>query len=298
MSTSSPSWDLYRTLLAVLETGSLSAAARMLGLTQPTVGRHIEALEAEAGQQLFVRSQKGLSPTDTALALKPMADAMAASADAMKRTATENRSIVSGSVRISASDVIAVEVLPEVLASLMQAHPQLNVEVSVSDQVEDLLTRKADIAIRMVEPDQDALVVRNLGAIPLGCFARRDVIARHGAPSAFSDLQSRPTIGFDRALTYVRQALKTFPDLPVPNFAFRSDSNLAQLAAIRAGCGFGLCQRPIGLRDENLIEVLKGSIPFKLPAFVAMHEDLRHSPRCRVAYDHLVDAMRAYVKST
>lgn len=295
MRTSRLSWDIYRTLLAVLATGSLSAAARQLGLTQPTIGRHIETLEAEAGQQLFIRSQKGLTPTETALALKPMAEAMAASADAMKRTATENRSVLSGSVRISASDVIAIEVLPELLAPLMQAHPHLNVEVSVSDQVEDLLTRKADIALRMVPPDQDALVVQSIGDIPIGCFARRDIIARCGIPSSLRDLHGLPTVGFDHELTYVREILKTFPDLPLPGFTFRSDSNLAQLAAIRAGCGFGLCQIPLGRRDNNLVEVLEGAIPFALPLFIAMHEDLRHSPRCRVTFDHLVMGMRGYV---
>lgn len=289
------SWDFYRTFLAVLETGSLSGAARLLGLTQPTIGRHIEALEREAGQQLFTRSQRGLEPTDTAHAMKPLAEAMAASADAMRRAASETRDAISGSVRISASDVVAIEVLPEILAPVMASHPRLAIELSVSDALEDLLSRKADIALRLVEPTQAALVVRHVGKIEIGCFARKDVIARHGTPQSTEDLRHLPTIGFDRELGYVRDVLKAFPTLALPDFNLRSDSNLAQLAAIRAGCGFGLCQRPLGLRDARLEEVLEGQIPFALPVWVAMHEDLRRSPRCRVVFDALVKGMTDYI---
>lgn len=291
------SWDYYRTFLAVLESGSLSGAARHLGLTQPTVGRHIEALERDAGQQLFTRSQRGLEPTDTARAMKPLAEAMAASADAMRRASSETRDEVSGSVRISASDVIAVEVLPGILAPVMVAYPRLEFELSVSDALEDLLNRKADIALRLVEPTQAALVVRYVGKIPIGCFARKEVIARFGAPQTIDDLKAVPTIGFDRELAYVRDMMEGFPELALPDFSFRSDSNLAQLAAIRTGCGFGFCQHPLGERDPALIEVLHGQIPFQLPLWIAMHEDLRRSPRCRVVFDALVKGMSAYIRT-
>ncbi|MET3598664.1 LysR family transcriptional regulator [Martelella mangrovi] len=288
-------WDYYRTLLAVLDTGSLSAAARHLGLTQPTVGRHIEALEAEAGQQLFTRSQRGLEPTDTALSMRHLAEAMAATADAIRRTASESRTAVSGSVRISASDVIAVEVLPEILAPVMAGHAALDIEVSVSDAVEDLLNRQADIALRMVKPTQDALLVRHIGEIPIGCFARDDVIARHGTPQKPEDITNLPTIGYDRELIYIREATKALGDMPLPAFDFRSDSNLAQLSAIRSGCGFGFCQVPLGRRDPRLVEVVRGQIPLSLPLWVVMHEDLRHSPRCRVVFDALVTGLKAYI---
>ncbi|AQZ52726.1 LysR family transcriptional regulator [Martelella mediterranea] len=291
------SWDYYRTFLAVLESGSLSGAARRLGLTQPTVGRHIEALERDAGQQLFTRSQRGLEPTDTARAMKPLAEAMAASADAMRRASSETRDEVSGSVRISASDVISIEVLPGILAPVMAAYPRLEFELSVSDALEDLLNRKADIALRLVEPTQAALVVRHVGKIPIGCFARKEVVARFGAPQTIDDLKAVPTIGFDRELAYVRDMMEGFPELALPDFSFRSDSNLAQLAAIRTGCGFGFCQHPLGERDPALIEVLHGQIPFQLPLWIAMHEDLRRSPRCRVVFDALVKGMSAYIRT-
>ena len=229
--------------------------------------------------------------------MKPLAEAMAASADAMRRASSETRDEVSGSVRISASDVIAVEVLPGILAPVMAAYPLLEFELSVSDALEDLLNRKADIALRLVEPTQAALVVRHVGKIPIGCFARKEVIARFGAPQTIDDLKAVPTIGFDRELAYVRDMMEGFPELALPDFSFRSDSNLAQLAAIRTGCGFGFCQHPLGERDPALIEVLHGQIPFQLPLWIAMHEDLRRSPRCRVVFDALVKGMSAYIRT-
>ncbi|TCT44992.1 LysR family transcriptional regulator [Martelella mediterranea] len=289
-------WDHYRTLLAVLETGSLSAAARKLGITQPTAGRHIEALEEDAGQQLFTRSQRGLEPTETARSLKGYAETMASAADAIKRATSEESGTVSGSVRVSASEVIAIEVLPPIIAPLLKTHEKLKVELSVSDQIEDLLHRQADIALRMVEPAQDALVTKFIGRIPIACFAHRDFIAEYGMPESFDDLAKMRCIGFDHQLAYVRDVLKAFPSLAIPDFSFRSDSNLAQLAAIRAGCGIGFCQVPLGRSNPDLVEVLKGKIPFSLPVWIAMHEDLRHAPRCRATFDTLAEGMSAYIR--
>ncbi|WP_176085492.1 LysR family transcriptional regulator [Martelella sp. HB161492] len=289
------SWDHYRTLLAVLEKGSLSAAARELALTQPTIGRHIAALEAAAGQPLFTRSQQGLQPTEVALSMRPLAKAMAATASALGRAASQTAGQVSGTVRISVSEVIGVEVLPAVLEPLLEAHPALEIELSISDSVEDLLLRKADIALRMVEPRQDALRMRLAGRIGIGCFAHRRYLQRHGIPQTFDDLARHTVIGFDRELSYVRDSMRAFPDLALPHFRIRTDSNLAQLAAIRAGLGIGLSQLQLGRREADLVEVLEGAIPLSLPVYITMHEDLGRSPHCRAAFDALYLGMRAYV---
>lgn len=149
-----PNWALYRTLLAVIEDGSLSGAARRLGLTQPTVSRHVDMLEAALGADLFVRSQRGLAPTDLGLALRPHAETMASTAATLLRTASGAVGEVSGTVRISASDVVGVEHLPPLLARLRREHPRLTIELSLTDRVDDLLRRDADIAVRMTEPTQ------------------------------------------------------------------------------------------------------------------------------------------------
>ncbi len=195
MTTLEPNWDFYRTFLAVLHHGSLSAAARDMGLTQPTIGRHIDALEEAIGTELFTRSQQGLLPTDAALALKPYAETLASTAAALLRAATGSRDSVNGTVRISASEVIGVEVLPPILAELQAMHPGLTIELSASDSVEDLLQREADIAVRMVAPAQDALLARHIGAISLGFFAHRNYLERYGEPKSIGELRQHKLIG-------------------------------------------------------------------------------------------------------
>lgn len=190
------SWDFYRTFLAVLREGSLSAAARELGLTQPTVGRHVDAMEAALGYPLFVRSPHGLLPTDAALALRPYAETLSATSAALLRAASSQRDAVSGTVRISASEVIGIEVLPPILAKLHEAYPELTIELSASDTVEDLLRQEADIAVRMVAPAQDALIARHLGVVPISFHGHRSYIARRGMPQALTDLADHSLIGY------------------------------------------------------------------------------------------------------
>lgn len=290
-----PSWELYRTFLGVLEHGSLSGAARELGLTQPTVGRHIDALERSVGAELFTRSQTGLSPTDLAVELQPYATALAANAAALLRAASQKRDEIAGTVRVSASEIVAVEVIPPILAGLQDRHPALRIELSASDEVEDLLHRQSDVAVRMAEPSQTALVVRRIGGIPVGLFAHRRYLDRHGTPKTLAELAGHRVIGFDRKTAYIRAMTKRLPQFANLAFALRTDSNLAQLAAIRAGAGIGMCQ--VALADDaELVRVLPRAVELGLDTFVAMHENLRASPRCRAVFDALVAGLTSYVK--
>ncbi|WP_195909514.1 LysR family transcriptional regulator [Rhizobium tubonense] len=289
-----PSWDFYRTFLAVLQHGSLSAAARELGLTQPTVGRHVDALEQAIGAELFTRSQLGLLPTEAALDLRPYAETLAATSAALLRAASGQRDNISGTVRISASEVIGIEVLPPMLAKLQRSYPDLTIELSASDAVEDLLQREADIAVRMTDPSQDALVVRRIGIIPLGFFAHRHYLEGRDSPERIADLAHHRLIGFDRQSAYIRTMMKRYPVLDSARFAFKADSGPAQLAALRAGIGIGLCQIPLGGRNTDLVRLLP---EFELPlgTWVAMHENLKSSPRCRVTFDALVAGLLDYI---
>lgn len=295
MSEIEPSWDFYRTFLTVLKEGSLSAAARDLGLTQPTVGRHIDALEGIIGFQLFIRSPQGLIPTEAALDLKPHAEQLAANAAALLRAATGQGKTVRGTVRISASEVIGIEVLPPMLAPLNERHPDLVIELSVSDQVEDLLRQQADIAVRMVAPAQDALITRRIGGIPLGLHAHRRYLDLHGVPEKLDDLRDHRMIGFDRESAFVRAMRKRVPLLGIMRTTLKSDSNLAQMAMIRAGCGIGVCQVELARRDPNLMRLLATEFELPLETFVVMHETMKTTPRCRVTFDALVEGLLAYV---
>jgi len=160
--TSNIGWELYRTFLGVLREGSLSGAARALGITQPTAGRHVAALEDALGTVLFTRSQTGLLPTEVALALRTHAEAMESTAASLERAASSQGEGVRGVVRVSASEVVCAEVLPPIVARLRETHPALKVELVSTNRVQDLLRREADIAVRMVRPRQEQLVARRI----------------------------------------------------------------------------------------------------------------------------------------
>ncbi|WP_037151205.1 LysR family transcriptional regulator [Rhizobium freirei] len=292
---SEPSWDFYRTFLAVLEHGSLSAAARELGLTQPTVGRHIDALEQSVQAELFTRSQQGLLPTDAALVLKPYAETLASTTAALLRAASGSKDNVSGTVRISASEVIGTEVLPPILADLQAKYPELVVELSASDAVEDLLQREADIAVRMVAPSQEALLARHIGVISLGLFAHRGYIERHGKPTTIEELRQHKLIGFDRQTAYIRMMMKRYPFLDGIRLSFRSDHSTALQNALRAGIGIGFYQTPLARRDANLVHLLP-EVEVAIETWVVMHENLKTSPRCRVTFDALVAGLLGYIR--
>ncbi|MDA4629786.1 LysR substrate-binding domain-containing protein, partial [Escherichia coli] len=136
---------------------------------------------------------------------------MAANAAALVRLATAQRDAVEGTVRIGASEVIGTEVLPQILAPLLETYPALHIELSASDTVENLLNREVDIAVRMAEPTQEALLVRNVGGISLGLYAHRAYLARYGAPRTLAELKNHRLIGFDRQTAFIRSVEKRFP---------------------------------------------------------------------------------------
>lgn len=291
MNSQKPDWDLYRSFLAVAREGSLSAAARSLGLTQPTLARHVEDLERALGTTLFVRSQRGLSPTDVARDLIPYAETLAATADALIRAASGDGGAIAGTVRISASEIMGAEVLPPILARLREPNPGLAFELVLTNAVEDLMQREADIAVRMVAPSQGALVARHIGRIALGFHAHRRYLARAGTPRTTADLASHALIGFDRGSAAIRAMAARVPALDGLRFALATDSDIAQLAAIRAGFGIGICQVPIAARDPDLVRLLPEAVTLSLDTWIVMHEDLRASPRCRAAFDGLVEGL-------
>jgi len=202
---------------------------------------------------------------------------------------------VQGTVRVSASEVVGVELLPPIIAGLQQEHPQLKVELVLTNRVQDLLRREADIAVRMTRPKQEVLVARRVGDVVLGLHAHKDYLARRGTPRALSDLASHSLIGFDEETPFLRAARKAVPAWKREAFSLRTDSDIGQLALIRAGCGIGVCQVVLAKRDPSLVRVLPRQLQLKLETWVTMHEDLRSSPRCKLTFDALVKGLARHV---
>jgi DNA-binding transcriptional LysR family regulator len=291
------SWDLLGAFLAVMRTGSLSGASRTLGVAQPTVRRQIEKLEEVLGAVLFTRSQMGLTPTETAVTTLPYAESMAGVAEALVRSASAPSDAEQGTVRVTCSEVVGVEVLPPMLAGLRRTHPQLQIELSLSDVNEDLLRRDADVAVRMAQPTQSALVAKRVGTVKLGVFASEAYLKDRPVPRTVADLlRGHAFIGKDRDTSFFAALAAAGLSVKRRDFALRTDSDTAYLAVMRAGLGIGICQVPLAARPPRLQRVLP-KLSFDLPVWVVTHENLRASRRVSLVFEHLVASLTKYVRS-
>jgi DNA-binding transcriptional LysR family regulator len=280
------SWDLVHVFLTVMRQGSLSAAARHLNFSQPTVRRQIESLEAELGTRLFTRSLTGLIPTDVGAALLAQAEAAEAAMGAFQRGASDPAKADEGVVRITCSDVFGVEIMPPILAPLMEKHPGLVIELVLANHTDDLLRREADVAVRLTAPKQAALIAKKVAPVAIGLFASKRFLQHNAQPQNYKELMtSGRFIGDDRRDLIARgfTAAKLQPPQQV---VMRSDSDLAQLAALRSGVGIGVCQVKLA-RASGLVRVLP-SVTLHLECWIVMHEDLRTVKRIRLVFDHLV----------
>jgi DNA-binding transcriptional LysR family regulator len=290
-----PSWDELRSFQAVLRDRSLSGAARRLGMTQPTLGRHILSLEAALGVTLFTRSPRGLTPTGAALHIAPHVDDMAAASAALVRAAAGEIAPDQGVVRITASDVMGCEVLPPLLAGFGAANPGVVIELALNNRNEDLSRRDADIAVRMIRPTQNNLVARRIGETKIGLFAHRAYLDAFGAPANPEELRAHRLIGYDQDDHAFRAAGAIDARIARDAFGFRCDSGLAQLAALRAGVGIGGCQENIAGRDPELRRLLAAQMTFALEIWLVMHEDIRATPRIRRLFDHLARGLTEFL---
>jgi DNA-binding transcriptional LysR family regulator len=290
----SPDWDLFQSLHAVLTAGSLSAAAKLRGLTQPTVGRHIDQLERKLGGPLFLRSPRGLQATELALTLRAHLDDMSAAAQTAVRDAAGAADGSTGVVRVTASELVGVEVLPAILTSFREKHPDIDLEVVLSNRNEDLTRRDADIAVRMARPTQNTLLAKKVGSVGFGFYATPGYLARRGTPTSWDELEGHSIIGYDTRPPTMPDGIDF--DRPVSReiFALRTDNDVAQVAAMRAGFGIGVAQHGLA-RRSGLAPVMPGALSFRLEMWVCMHENLKTSRRMRLMFDHLAERLAAVV---
>lgn len=291
-------WQLFRAFLAVAREGSLSGAARVLQTTQPTMGRQIAALEAALGVKLFTRSLDGLSPTEAGLLLIPSVETMAAAVETAQRSASGAVEEERGTVRLTASEIVGSEVLPPILADFCALHTGISVELALTNRNEDLLRGDADIAIRMVQPTQGALVAKRIGRIDVGLYGHKRYFKAHAMPRHLADLGDHALIGYDRDLAYSRFLEQKGVPIAGEMGMFRSDNDLAQLAALRAGFGIGVCQLGIAKRDKSLVAVLHSELIFSMEVWLVMHNDLRSVRRIRLLFDHLALRLSLYAQSS
>ncbi len=286
-----PDWEQVRAFVGVAESGSLSAAGRALGLSQPTVGRYIRALEADLGVRLFRRGPRGLDLTEAGRALLEHGRTMAQAAGRLALAAEGRAESLAGTVRITASVFVTTFVLPAMVARLRAAHPEIEIELVATDATDNLLQREADIAIRMYRPDQPDVLTRKVGALSLGIYAAHDYLKRRGRPTRMEDLMHHDVIGYDRS----DQILRGFAEAGFPVdrhfFAVRCDDQVAYWHLVVAGAGIGFSQTGIGDAEPRVERVLREFPIPDLPVWLAAHEQLRTNPRVRRVFDFLAEGL-------
>ena len=285
-------WNLLRAFVAVVEQGSLTRAAAQLGTSQPTLSRQIAALEAVAGVPLFERTARRLVPSLVAQAMAEPAARMLAAAQACALAASAPADQLAGSVRLTASQVVSAHVLPPMLVRLAAEHPEIQVELVASDRLDNLLEREADIAVRMVQPTQGAVITRHLVDWPLGFYAHRRLVDAHGLPTLATLAQHR-WVGFDQSTQMLDGFRAAGHAVDRRFFALRCDSQPVNLAMVRAGVGIGVVMVPLARRLPELVPVLPELQLPVLPVWLTAHRELRASRRLKVVFDHLAAGLRA-----
>lgn len=280
-------WNLIKTFLAVLDAGTLSGAATATGSSQPTTGRHIDELEALTGLVLFERGRSGMMPTPNALALAAEARAMRSGADAFAMAAAGRDTAVEGTIRITASEVVSTYFLPDMLVALAEEEPALEIELVASDSVQNLLSRDADIAVRMVRPVQNDLITRKVNEAAMGAYAHRDYLAKHGTPRTLDEIFSHRIVGQDRGDLILRGMAALGVTCDRSAFAFRTDHPIASWQLLRAGAGIGFAQVAIATRAPELVPILPDLHIEPLPYWLCSHRELRHSAKVRRVFDYL-----------
>jgi DNA-binding transcriptional LysR family regulator len=290
-------WALVQSFVAVLDAGSLMGAARKLGAQQPTLSRHIAELEAQLGVPLFERTGRGVVPTAAALRIAESARDMEDGAVALRQALDSQRNQTEGTVRVSASQVVATVLMPTLIADFQREEPGIQIEVVASDAIANLLRREADIAVRMMRPAQSSLIAKKLADVPIIACAHQSYLEHAGTPKRPEDLFKHRLIGADRNDAIIRGFAAMGYTVTKDNFVVRTDDNLVSGQMIAAGCGIGFAAA-YNLRFWRgvvpLLPMLK--IP-PLPAWLAVHREIRGSAIVRRVYDFLGERLPPALES-
>jgi len=291
MNASQLDWTHVQTFLAVAETGSLSAAARNLGLSQPTVGRQVHAVEETLGVELFHRRSHGLDLTLSGETLLEPAKEMQKAAAKLSLIA-EGRGVgLKGVVRITASEIVSHFLLPRILARVRQAEPDIELEVFPSDEPKNLLFREADIAVRMYRSEQLDIIARRIGNMKVGMFASRAYVEQNGLPRHVEEFMEHDFVGYNGNDIIISGMRDMGLQVDRHFFKTRCDQQVVHWELARAGCGIGFSQENIGRADPDMVQLLPElSLP-TLPVWLTAPEVLRTNPRIRRVFDLLADAL-------
>jgi len=285
-------WNHVRAFLATVEEGSLSAAARATGQTQPTLGRQVAALEEAIGVTLFERVGRSLTLTSAGEQLVDHVRAMGEAASRISLAASGQSQSVEGLVRISASDVLSTYQLPGIIALLRDEAPGIEVEVVSSNAISDLLRRDADIALRHVRPEQPELIARKLADGRAYLYATPEYIARMDPPATLQDLCHADFIAYGQPDEMLAHLVAMGVPLTRANIRYHSDSGVVGWQMVRQGLGVGVMSEQVAALSPEVVRVLPDQVPVTFPTWLVSHRELITSRRIRLVFDMLAEAFR------
>ncbi len=281
-------WSWLRDFGVVAELGSLSEAARALGVSQPTLTRRMAALEEQLGAEVLRRGPRGIELTETGEAILAPIRRMRDEASAVGVAATGRDAALEGTVRVSATEGFANYWCTPVLMDLQRAHPAIRIEIDVRNRNANLLRREADIAIRLLRPRQQELVARQVGDVAIGLYASTAYVERRGRPDSIDALADHACVGFDESIVDTDAGRWIERHAGPGRAVFRSTSLNTQLEAIRCGWGIGIAAVFIAEKVGGLERVLP-EVGHSLGVWLVTHPGLRRSARIRAVYDFLAE---------
>jgi len=285
-------WNQARAFLATVEEGSLSAAARQLGLTQPTLGRQVSALETELDVTLFERIGKSLVLTPSGLELLDHVRAMYDAANRMSLTASGQSQAIEGRIRITASDVMSAYILPPAIKRLREITPLMDIDLIAANDIQNLQQREADIAIRHVRPDQPDLIAKFIGEGKGHFYASKSYLQKHGCPTSKAAFSDHSFIGFGDDQRMVDTLNQMDIQLALDNFRVGSKNGLVAWELARSGLGIIIMSDKVSKPADGMQRILPDMGPLLFPIWLTAHRELHTSRRVRVAFDLLADFLK------
>ena len=280
-------WNRARAFLVTAEEGSLSAAARALGVAQPTLGRQVAALERELGVTLFQRVGRGLVLTASGLELMEHVRVMGNAASLMSLTASGQSQSIEGAICISATEAYAAFLLPPIVEKLRHSAPGITIEIVASNAVSDLRRREADIAIRHVRPTDQDLIAKRMPDEAAQLYATPAYLDRIGNPQTMADCCEAEFVGFDRNEPLLEGLNARGFTLTSGNFPVLTGSHLVHWELVKRGVGIGVMPLQIGDAEPSVTRVLPDMDPFEIPVWLVAHRELNTSRRVRLVFDLL-----------
>lgn len=284
-------WNHIRAFHATAAAGSLSAAARRLGLTQPTLSRQVLALEADLGVALFERRGRKLVLTQVGMDLLDQVRIMGDAADTVALAASGRAQEIGGRVSISVTDTYAAYVLPGIIERIRSEAPQITIVIVASNELSDLHRREADIAVRHVRPDRPGLVGRHVRDTEAHFYASEDWVARNGLPRSPADLAKAGLMGFDDGKRFSGFLREIGISVDAADFRICSDSTVAIWEMVKRGIGVAAMLREIAERTPGVLNLLPDMPPISVPIWLVTHQELQSSPRIRMVQTILAEEL-------